>query len=187
MISRKTHNDEGKELFVKLPYWLMDLPNWQRLKGSSVSVYLQLLRHYDGQNNGRVFLSVRDASALCGINKETAAAAFGQLEDEGLIENMRSYSASRTQRLAPEWWFTHLPCNVTGQFPKLVHKQDSGEAKIVIAPDAPREKRKKVVTRIRDMPRRPHAKIGDSSSFFMTPEPRPPVPAEVDPLDDGVW
>jgi hypothetical protein len=76
-----------------------DLSNWQRLKGHSVAVYLQLLRHYDGQNNGRVFLSVRDAAALCGINKETAGGAFNQLEDEGLIDNMRRYGASRTQRL----------------------------------------------------------------------------------------
>jgi helix-turn-helix protein len=175
----RTHTASGKALFVQLPYWLMDSPRWQRLRPAAVRVWLQLVRQYDGQNNGRVFLSTRDAAAFCDLDKNTAASAIKQLEDEGLIENVRRYSASRTQRLAPEWRFTHLPCNVTGLLPTLTHEPESSEPEIIIATDAgAREKRKGRKLTTQDYGKREFAGMQVKAARAIGI--RPPIPIDLD-------
>jgi hypothetical protein len=180
----RTHTASGKALFVQLPYWLMDSPRWQRLRPAAVRVWLQLMRQYDGQNNGRVFLSTRDAAAFCDLDKNTAASAIKQLEDEGLIENVRRYSASRTQRLAPEWRFAHLPCNVTGQYPTLTHEPESSEPEIVIAADTPPKKRKGRKVTTQDYSKREYSAMQDKAARAAGII-RPPVPIDLDrQMDD---
>jgi DNA-binding transcriptional MocR family regulator len=45
----------------------------------------ELKRLYSGTNNGHLFLGVRRAAALLGVNKDTAARAFKFLENRGFV------------------------------------------------------------------------------------------------------
>jgi hypothetical protein len=125
-MSRKVTTNGG-EAHIRIPNWLMDSPPFRRQTPAARSVYLEVHRVYSGRNNGRLSVSVRNASILCGIHKDTAAKAFRDLEEAGLIENMRrgSYSPT-TQRMAAEWRLTHLQCHVTGREPYLTRERAFG-------------------------------------------------------------
>lgn len=114
----KRHNKTGRstgDRFVQLPHWLLDCPAFRSLKPQAVAIYVQLMRIYNGSNNGSLGLSVRTAAARCNIAKDTASKAFKELAEKGFIECMRPGGFSRKTRLAAEWRLTALKCDRTGR------------------------------------------------------------------------
>lgn len=82
----------GAGRFVQLPEWLLASQAWQSLKPGPRALYVELKRRYNGSNNGRLFLSHRNAAAALGVHRNTVGGYFEDLIDRGFIrETQGSY------------------------------------------------------------------------------------------------
>ena len=113
-----SRQDQGEGLsvtsgrFLALHHMLLDSAAWSALSSADRAVYVELAALYNGRNNGRLALSVRDASRRCRMNKDTAAAAFRSLASHGFVERI---SGDRLQiGQAAEWLLTMHRCDRTG-------------------------------------------------------------------------
>lgn len=95
----------GEGRFSALPYSMTGSLAWYSLKSSAVKVYIELLRRYNGLNNGMLILSYGAAAKLLGMSKSTVKAAFDELRDKGFIVCTRQ--GSWFERLAATWRLTH--------------------------------------------------------------------------------
>lgn len=57
----KTGRSNGEARHVRLYHWLMQSEAWRTLSPVAKALYLELAYRYNGANNGRIGLSVRDA------------------------------------------------------------------------------------------------------------------------------
>ena len=73
------------EQYVALPYNMLRSVAWRSLSGSAVRVYLELHCRFHGNNNGKLSLSMDEASKLLKIGKSTAKNAFDDLIDKGFL------------------------------------------------------------------------------------------------------
>ena len=70
---------------------------------------VELCDLYNGQNNGEVFLSHRDAARRLGVGKNLAGKAFRELEDRGFIRVQQLGSFHQMVRHATQWVLTEFP------------------------------------------------------------------------------
>lgn len=70
---------------VRIDHWIMRTPAWAALTPAEKAVYLELLAFFNGDNNGEIHLSRREAARRCNINKDTATKALRSLEEKGFI------------------------------------------------------------------------------------------------------
>lgn len=115
--TNKKGRSKGTGRFLQLHHWMMGSAAWRSLKPQDRAVYIEIAMIYDGQNNGRIALGVRDAAERANVNKDTAAACFRRLEERGFIECAQAGGFSYKVRHATEWRLTHLRCDKTGQMP----------------------------------------------------------------------
>src|SRR5262245_17528281 len=103
---RNRRRDKG-ERYVKLRFWLLDSPAWQSLPPAARALYIEMVKRYNGSNNGRIGMGVRDAAKLIGVSKDTALLAFRFLEDRGfIICTKRGAFSHKTCMDASEWRLT---------------------------------------------------------------------------------
>ena len=71
--------------FVPLLKDTMASPAWRAMSPSARCIYIALKQRYSSnfKNNGRLYLSVRQAAKEVGVNKDTAARAFREIEHYG--------------------------------------------------------------------------------------------------------
>jgi DNA-binding transcriptional MocR family regulator len=81
---------------------------WQSLSCEARAVLLELYALFDGPNNGRLFLSVREAARRIGVGKSTAAGALGQLMERGFIRPNVRGAFTLKQRHATSWVLTEF-------------------------------------------------------------------------------
>ena len=62
----KNHRRDRAERFVALRHWMLKSPAWRSLSPVERSLYVELAARYNGQNNGRIHYSVRDAAGALG-------------------------------------------------------------------------------------------------------------------------
>jgi hypothetical protein len=87
---------------------------WQDLSGNEVSLYLQMVRKYRGNNNGAIVFGRREAERLLGVSSKTACKLFAGLERRGFIAPI--VKGVFTLKLkATEWRLTEYDCDVTGE------------------------------------------------------------------------
>lgn len=115
-VNKKGRNT-GSGPWVQLGHWMMASAAWRSLKPQDRAVYIEIVAVYNGLNNGRIALGVRDAAERANVNKDTAAKCFRRLEDLGFIECAQAGSFSYKVRHAAEWRLTHVRCDRTGQLP----------------------------------------------------------------------
>jgi hypothetical protein len=98
--------------FIQLSQWMYDSPAFRSLRPGPRAVILALLRRYNGNNNGSIALSVRDAAFDCGVrDKDTVAGYFDELERKGFIVAARRgafHLKDPTASRATEWRLTWL-------------------------------------------------------------------------------
>lgn len=102
------------EQHVRLHHWLLSTLAYRSLSPPARAVLVELMRVYNGTNNGRLALSVRDAGGACCISKNTAARAFDELADRGFIVQTKPGAFSVKFRLATEWALTEFRNDATG-------------------------------------------------------------------------
>ena len=112
------HNKTGRSKtngpFVLLPHFMLNSAAWASLFPQDRAVYVELRRRYNGRNNGRIGLSVREAAELCRMNRDTAARSLRRLEEAGFIEMVTPGGFTRKDRHSTEWRLTTDLCDVTG-------------------------------------------------------------------------
>ena len=114
------HNKKERakpDRFAGIPHFLMNSPGYLRSRPAARATLLELARSFNGSNNGMIGLSIRTVSERCRISKDTAQAAFQELEDCGLIERVQKGSFRDKERKASEWRLLWARCDVTGATP----------------------------------------------------------------------
>jgi hypothetical protein len=90
---------------------------WESLDSHAQALYVHIATRYNGRNNGKIPFSIREAALVLHSSKATAARAFNNLIDHGLIEVAKpsGFNLKSGQGRAAEYRLTEYPCNVTDQ------------------------------------------------------------------------
>lgn len=104
----RRHNNTGRSRvegqYVPLPYSLLRHPAWRSLSPAAIKVWLELRSRFNGNNNGKLTLSVDQGAKLLGMSKTTVTRALKELETKGFIVKTRP--GAWYGRRATEWRVT---------------------------------------------------------------------------------
>ena len=89
-------NHEGG--YVKLPYYIMDSFSWGQLSVTAQCAWMQFVRVYNGSNNGRLAMLVRNLALKLNISRASAARALDELLTFGFVEITKGSSFSQSGR-----------------------------------------------------------------------------------------
>lgn len=102
----KTGRNSGSPRYVQLFHFVLESEAWKDLNGNERAIYLELARRYNGQNNGKIAYSTRQAAEDLRIGKGTAARALYSLQRHGFIAVERVGAFSLKIRHASEYRLT---------------------------------------------------------------------------------
>jgi hypothetical protein len=97
--------------FVPLPLAILDAPAWRAMDFIARALWLALRRKLrnDGLNNGKIWLSCRDAAEEIGGNKDTIARRYAELEHYGFLrKTTEGFLGDVGCGIAPHYRFTDL-------------------------------------------------------------------------------
>lgn len=90
-MGRKTFKRGSQTRHVRLDHWFYDCASWQALKPAPRAFYIELKRHFNGNNNGKIFLSHRDAAKNMNVGRDTIAGYYNALVEHGFIIQTRGH------------------------------------------------------------------------------------------------
>ncbi|MEL7252956.1 MAG: hypothetical protein AAGL23_02200 [Pseudomonadota bacterium] len=108
----KTYREgkKGAGRHVQLPEYLQATEAWATLKPGPRALYIELKRRFNGSNNGRIFLSHRDAAKAINVSPNTIGGYYRQLIERGLIDMTRaSFLGPSGVGQASLWALQELP------------------------------------------------------------------------------
>jgi len=100
--------------FIQLYRYLLDCPAYESLSLAARPALIEVERGYNGSNNGKIILSVRDIAARLGCHRDTAGRALQELIDKGFIEPRIKGAFSVKFKRATEWRLNDRRCDATG-------------------------------------------------------------------------
>lgn len=106
----------GPSPFLMLPQWAFDCPAYRTLKPGPRALLWELIRRFNGNNNGCIGFSQRDMSAAINVaDRETVAGYVRELEARGFIVASRrgGFNVKVADRRASEWELTWLKVGET--------------------------------------------------------------------------
>lgn len=68
---------------VRLYHSIMATTAWQHTSLGARCLLLEIVRRWNGSNNGEIFISVREAAGLLGVHRNTAVGLFHELDAKG--------------------------------------------------------------------------------------------------------
>ena len=104
-----TGRSERGERFIILPHWLLNSPAYQSLAPGPRAFLIEVWLRHNGQNNGEITYSVREAAERLRCGKDTAAKWFQELEEKRFLIARRRGSFTYKARHATEWEITAEP------------------------------------------------------------------------------
>jgi hypothetical protein len=128
-MGRRRHRNGSR--FVQLFWYVLDSPAYQSLSSKARALLIEICRRYDGANNGRLILSVREAAERLGCHTGTAVSAFRELVARGFVEVAKRGAFSLKYRHATEWRLTFYRCDVTGALPRRAFERHSDKKNTV--------------------------------------------------------
>lgn len=108
------HSKKGGQ-FVLLYEFMQQTAAWRACSPVDRVIYIELVRTYNGSNNGRLAKGVRELGELANVNKDTAGKALKRLAERGLIECTTPGGFSLKLPHTAEWRLTQYRCDRTGQ------------------------------------------------------------------------
>lgn len=96
---------------IQLWHSMHDSEAWCSLSLPARCVWFEVMRRFNGHNNGDIALACREAADLCHISKGTASKAFKELMDKGFIRVGCDSSFSYKKKEARRWVITHYKLN----------------------------------------------------------------------------
>ncbi len=103
-VNAKGRNDGAKH--VRMYWWLLDSPAYRHLSCYGRALLIEIIYRHNGENNGRVLMSVREAADRLGVAFNTALKALAELQDKGFIRLAKAGSFTLKRRHATEWTLT---------------------------------------------------------------------------------
>lgn len=100
--------------FIMLRHDMMESEAWKSLSVASQALWLYIRKRYNGNNNGEIPLSCREASSFLNVSKNTAAKAFEELENRGFIKVGRDSDFRLKTKTSRRWVMTHESYNNHG-------------------------------------------------------------------------
>jgi hypothetical protein len=97
--------------FVASPLAILDAPAWRAMAPIARLLWIALRRKLrnDGLNNGKIWLSCRDAAEEIGGNKDTIARRYAELEHYGFLrKTTEGFLGVERCGIAPHYRFTDL-------------------------------------------------------------------------------
>ena len=107
-------NSKGRTTFeshVRLHRGVTNSQAWRSLNCEARCVLLEIWARHNGQNNGAIPYSHREAREALHIGAGKVAAAFRQLQDRGFLILRTKVSFDFKARRATEWQITTEPCD----------------------------------------------------------------------------
>ncbi len=98
----------GVDRFLMLPHFLLTSEAWKSLTPAQRALFVEVAQRWNGFNNGRIGLGIREAGQAIHVKHTTAATAFRVLQERGFLVLMRDSSFDQ-KRLAREWRVTAFP------------------------------------------------------------------------------
>ena len=95
--------------FTALPCHITKSEAFLACKPQAKVIWFMLLERYNGQNNGQISLSVREAAKYVNCSPNWAGKHIDQLIFVGLIERTMKTGFTNGKRLASTYGLTHLP------------------------------------------------------------------------------
>jgi hypothetical protein len=112
-----------KDQFINIPYQMLRSDAWRSLSGAAVKLYLELHTRFNGGNNGKLHLSMNEATELLGIGKATAKRAYDELMEKGFL--VLETPGNWYSRRAHDWRITSKPTETrAGRIPPTVDWKD---------------------------------------------------------------
>jgi hypothetical protein len=91
-----------------LTHFLLGSTAWKSLKAIQRALFVEVAQRWNGYNNGRIGLGVRDAAEAVHARVNTVCHAFDVLQERGFLELMQDASF-RQKKLVREWRVTCFP------------------------------------------------------------------------------
>lgn len=85
------HHKKGAGRFVQLPEWLQATEAWATMEPGPRALYMELKRRYNGNNNGKITMSYREAALAINKHRNSVGAYFKVLEDRGFIHPTKKH------------------------------------------------------------------------------------------------
>ena len=108
-MSKRKRKSDGP--FVMLPLRIVNAPAWRVTSHVARVLWIELRRKLanQGWNNGKIFLSDRDAAEAVSANKDTIVRAYAELEDYGFLhKTVGGFLGSDGRGIATHYRFTDL-------------------------------------------------------------------------------
>jgi len=102
----KTGRSNGDSRHVRLHHWLLQTAAYRSLSPAARSLLVELYALYNGENNGDLFLSVREAAARINVSPPTASRSFTEMKERGFIRENKPGSFHLKIRHATSWVLT---------------------------------------------------------------------------------
>ena len=100
--------------FIQLYRYMLDCPAYVSLSPWARAALIEVIRGYNGSNNGKIILSVRTLADRLGCHRDTACDALQELIDKGFIAPRIKGAFSVKFRRATEWRLNDRRCDATG-------------------------------------------------------------------------
>lgn len=101
---------KGGGRHVQLQEWFQATEAWATLQPGPRALYVELKRRFNGNNNGKIFLSHRDAAGALNVHRNTVGAWFRELERHGFIRMTKGPRlGSEGNGKAAQWALCELP------------------------------------------------------------------------------
>lgn len=108
---------KGKSKFVMIDGYVKRCAAWKAMTPIERNTYIEVKWRYDGTNNGRIGLGVRELAQELNMGNDTASRSLKALVAYGFIANTKASAFSVKNRTVAEWRLTEYRCDVTGDLP----------------------------------------------------------------------
>jgi hypothetical protein len=111
--ARRNRSPHGPN-FIQLFRYVLDSPAYVSLSSPARSALIEVVRAYNGSNNGQIILSVRQLAERMRCANDTAMRALRELGEKGFVEPRVKGAFSVKFRRATEWRLNDRRCDATG-------------------------------------------------------------------------
>ena len=113
-LAKQRRRSQSGPKFIQIFRYVLDCPAYISLSAAARAALIEVNCGYNGSNNGRIILSVRDLARRLGRHRNSAARALQELIDKGFIEPRIKGAFSVKFKRATEWRLNDRRCDATG-------------------------------------------------------------------------
>lgn len=108
------HDSKGRSVgrgrHVRLYHWMLDSVAWKNLSPGACALLIAVWKRYNGNNNGCIPFSVREAATEINVSKNIPSKLFQELIEKGFLKVVRNSNFDLKVRRSREWKLTAVEC-----------------------------------------------------------------------------